>query len=109
MEAMHTPSPWSAIRWTRHAATSIVVDDPAAVTGKRLIAECETEEDARLIAAVQELLEAVQAFMALDGRFSTDAQSLIEAMARMPGDDGEIARVVLKARIAIAKATGAMA
>jgi hypothetical protein len=54
-----THGQWRAIEWTRHAATTVVVDDPTCVTGKRVIAECEIEDDARLIAAAPDLLERV--------------------------------------------------
>jgi|GEM_PF-5341696 len=52
----HTPGQWYAIQWSRHAATTVVVDDPTLLLGKRVIAECETEADARLVAATQDLL-----------------------------------------------------
>lgn len=104
VSAQHTPAPWSAIKWSCHAATSVVVDDPAAVTGRRLVAECETEEDALLVAATLELLDAVQAFMELDPSFTTDSLSFIEKIANGSSPDRELARVVLKARAALAKA-----
>lgn len=55
--AGNTPAPWRAEPWTCHAATTILVDDASIVTGKRIVAECESEEDARLIAAAPDLLE----------------------------------------------------
>lgn len=45
----YTPTPWYAGHWTRHAASTILVDDPSALTGKRVIAECNREEDAAFI------------------------------------------------------------
>ncbi len=55
----HTPEPWAAIKWSCHAKTTVVVDDPTVVTGKRVVAEAGSEEDARLIAAAPELLAVV--------------------------------------------------
>lgn len=55
--ATHTPGPWHAQNWTRHAAATVLVDDALAVTGKRVIADCGTEADARLIAAAPDLLK----------------------------------------------------
>lgn len=65
----HTPGEWAAIEWRCHAKTTVVVEDASVVTGKRVIADVETsEDDARLIAAAPELLEALQsAEMALIG------------------------------------------
>lgn len=60
-EIAHTPGPWCVEEWSCHAKTSVLVDDPTVVTGKRRIAECETEDDARAIAAVPELIVAVLA------------------------------------------------
>lgn len=54
----HTPGTWQAINWTYHSTSTVVVDDPSVVTGKRVIAECATEEDANLIAAAPKLLAA---------------------------------------------------
>ncbi|WP_448673381.1 hypothetical protein [Pseudoxanthomonas mexicana] len=55
----HTPEPWAAIKWSCHAKTTVVVDDPTVVTRKRVVAEAGSEEDARLIAAAPELLAVV--------------------------------------------------
>lgn len=57
----HTEGDWHAMPWTCHAATTVVVDDPASPTGKRVVAECATEADARLVAAAPKLLAAVLA------------------------------------------------
>lgn len=57
-EIRHTPGFWRAGKWTCHAATTVLVNDPSVLTGYRVIAEFETEEDARLGAAVPELIEA---------------------------------------------------
>lgn len=48
MSAKHT-APWSAERWTSHERKTVLADDPNAVTGKRVIAECESEEVAAFI------------------------------------------------------------
>lgn len=48
-----------AIKWTSHAATTVVVDDPSVFTGKRVIAECDTEEHATLFAAAETMLNAL--------------------------------------------------
>lgn len=58
--AVHTPGQWQAVEWSCHRRTTVVVDDEDAVTGKRVIAECETEADARVIAAAPALLKAMQ-------------------------------------------------
>ncbi|MEX3555815.1 MAG: hypothetical protein VB131_04175 [Burkholderia gladioli] len=55
----HTRGPWRAEAWSCHAATSVLVDDASIVTGKRVIAECETEEDAHLVAASPDLASAL--------------------------------------------------
>lgn len=47
----HTPAPWIACVWKCHAATTVKAADVA-------VAECESEVDARLIAAAPDLLEA---------------------------------------------------
>jgi hypothetical protein len=59
-EKQPTPGQWYAAAWSCHAKTTVVVDDPTVLTGKRVIAECETEEDARLTAAARELLAACE-------------------------------------------------
>ncbi len=59
--AKHTPGAWQAREWSCHAKTTVAVDDPSwGVTGVRVVAECETPQDARLIAAAPDLLEALQ-------------------------------------------------
>jgi hypothetical protein len=64
----HTPGPWEAIEWSCHAPTTVVTEH----LGHRiLIAECsgggrsaaESIDDARLIAAAPELLEALRVFV----------------------------------------------
>lgn len=60
-EFMHTPGPWREAAYSCHAATTILVDDPTTLTGKRIVAEFETEADARVGAALPEPLETAQA------------------------------------------------
>lgn len=88
---VHTPGQWHAAHWSIHAATTVLVDDESIVTGKRVIAECESEADARLIAAAPELLLACQGLLHIA---ETGAMSL---------------GAVRAARAAIAKATGSTA
>lgn len=100
----HTPGEWQAINWTYHSTSTVVVDDPSVVTGKRVIAECATEEDARLIAAAPELLEAMASLLrehdaVFAGRSDGAQDSYYNAH---PGR----AIAYRKARAAIAKATG---
>lgn len=85
MNAKHTPGPWRAEEWRCHAATTVLVDDDTCLTGKRVIAECETEEDAHLIAAAPELLDFVAEYldawhsgMAGDSSMRRLAESLFE-------------------------------
>jgi hypothetical protein len=59
-EQCSTGEALKAIRWTCHAATTVVKDDPSVLTGTRVIAECETEEYARLFAAAPGLLAALR-------------------------------------------------
>lgn len=67
-ELMHTRGPWRAVAYSCHAATTILVDDPTTFTGKRTVAEFETEADARIGAALPELLDAAQAAEAILAR-----------------------------------------
>jgi hypothetical protein len=45
----YTPPTCYAACWTCHAPTTVLVDDKSTLTGKRVIAECEREEDAAFI------------------------------------------------------------
>lgn len=53
-------APWEAICWTSHSPTTVVVKDGATISGQHVIAECDTGEHARLIAAAPDLLEALR-------------------------------------------------
>ncbi len=44
-----TEGEWKAESWSCHKKTTILVDDPSTFLGKRVVAECETEEDAQFI------------------------------------------------------------
>jgi hypothetical protein len=44
-----TPTPWYAAHWTRHAASTVLINDTSTLTGKRMVADCETEADATFI------------------------------------------------------------
>ncbi|WP_233343675.1 hypothetical protein [Burkholderia cepacia] len=46
---------WRAERWSCHAATTVVVDDARMPSGKRVIAEYESEKDALLGAAAPDM------------------------------------------------------
>lgn len=65
----HTAGTWRAESWMdppMAGATAVVVDDPGTVLGKRVIAQCQTENavaDARLIASAPALLALAQAFV----------------------------------------------
>jgi hypothetical protein len=45
----HTPTPWYAANWTCHAPRTVLVDDASTLTGKRVIAECDRDEDAAFV------------------------------------------------------------
>jgi hypothetical protein len=81
---------WTAIAWTRHSTTSVVVDDPAFITGRRVVAECENEDEARLIAAAPALLAACRVALdqtCPDGR-AKDWKQLRDAIAKATGPAG---------------------
>ncbi len=84
--AKHTPGPWQAREWSCHAKTTVAVDDPSCgVTGVRVVAECETPQDARLIAAAPGLLEAVRAIAqeaTAEGEAADEALAIIQRLCR---------------------------
>lgn len=106
-----TPGLWQAIEWTRHAATSVVVDDSTCVTGKRLIAECETEDDARLIADAPRMFAEVARLRLLNAELLEALQLLLADLDKWPslheGGDYLHGGMQLRARAAIKKAIDA--
>lgn len=78
--------------WTTHAKTSVVMDDETTITGKRVIAECDTEEYAALFASAHDLLDALQ-----------DMLHVMEQHEQLSGCECSIGDA---ARAAITKATG---
>ena len=95
-----TAGDWFVSAWTSHAATTVLVADPAAVTGKSVIAECESEADARLFAASKDLLAALE-----EARNGLRWYQESYPTATDGSDDEAMARI----NAAIAKATGSAA
>lgn len=93
-EPKHTPGPWRAEKWNCHAATTVLVNDPSIVTGKRVIAECVAEDDAQAIAALPELVDAALA-----------AEAVLARGHWLEGSPDPEAVALYKLRAAIAKAT----
>lgn len=85
MSAQLTPGVWRVREWTRHAATTVVVDDPSIVTGIRVIADCESEDDARLFAASRELLQALQGVLRVADRKTDEFDAARAAIAKATG------------------------
>jgi hypothetical protein len=78
----HTQGKWEAIHWISHAKTTVVIEDDCMTTGKRVIADCKTEEDATLIAAAPELLDALKAVLQwIDDYCETTGFESVEAQA----------------------------
>jgi hypothetical protein len=100
MKTSFTPGPWKATK-DRHGAWQIDAANGSAWIAKTVpmrslttgMAELDTEDDARLIAAAPDLLEALQ-------------NLLIRFQRRRPGVWGESTEPVIAARAAIRKATG---
>lgn len=97
---------WIAIPWTRHSATS-VVEDVIHTTGNRVVAvrvvaECDQEDEALLIAAAPELLAALKALA--DNIQRQDAENDLA-----PPTEASYQQCMQDARAAIAKATGSAA
>jgi hypothetical protein len=84
---------WIARPWTGHDATSVIVEDKFGIAGNRVVAQCDREDEARLIAAAPELLAALQPFVSFNS-----SEEWIELTVRTES--------VTRARAAIAKATG---
>ncbi len=103
----HTPGPWRAVRngsfWQFNGADGFQIGDVAASLCLRnrgngpVEAEdwATSEANARLIAAAPELLEALR-----------DAALQLESVATKFGEPGSGNTIIIKARVAIAKATG---
>lgn len=53
-------SPWRAEAWVGHARRCVIEDDPGSPTGVHLVAECDTERTAALVAAAPVLLRALR-------------------------------------------------
>jgi hypothetical protein len=114
----HTPGPWAVFHDHPDPATAATLalirpansagydehDDIASIYVTELP---ERAANAQLIAAAPDLLEALQAFMALDRTFSTTCEQGLAELAAQSGRHGELPRAVQKARAAIARATGA--
>lgn len=91
-----TPGSWRAEEWSCHAKTTVLTDDPLHFSGKREIAECMSEDDARAIAALPELVEAARAAERL----------LTKAGWRADNTFDPEAVALAKLRVALAKAAG---
>lgn len=85
----HTPTPYRAECWTSHAPRTVLVDDPAMLSGKRVVAECEREEDAAFIvtacgahATLLEYFNASQAWTATAGHEDATVEDERKAEAR---------------------------
>jgi hypothetical protein len=87
VSAQHTQGTWGAIHWACHAATTIVVPDLTHFSGKKVVAECESEEDARrIVSCVNALADLPQE--ALDGGWT---RAGLEAYGnRMKAERGEL-------------------
>lgn len=90
-ETKHTPGPWEISPVRTHDGNSMVVGGMDRAFG--LVAECVVDEDARLIAAAPEMLDAL-----LQAQIYIEADEAVHG--RQFGDGNAI-------RAAIAKATGA--
>jgi hypothetical protein len=97
VEIKLTPGSWRAEEWSCHAKTTVLTDDPLHFSGKREIADCQTEEDARAIAALPDLIEAALAAERLLTRAGWRADNTFDPEAV----------TLAKLRAAIAKAAGA--
>ncbi len=92
----------TAGKWEAYITTVGVVGAPSF----KLVAQCASEADALLIAAAPALLNALQEFMATDQSFSTASDKTLAALV-VQGN--ALAPIVMKARAAIAAATGEQA
>ena len=87
MVANHTPGPWQAKEFTRHAQTTVISADGiviAETTGfGRLADDCIA--DARLIAAAPELLEALKCVVRVADRATDEFDAARAAIAKATG------------------------
>ena len=93
MSSAHIFGHWLAEPWTSHAAVTVTTLDHNSITNKRVVAECEFIDEARLIAAAPDLL--------------TELQNIANARTAKWADPSEFeAWAKNRARYAIAKAQG---
>ena len=68
-----TPLPWKSDKWTSHAPRTVLIDDDACITGKRVVAECEEATDAAYVVhacnAYPRLIEALKGARETLGRY----------------------------------------
>lgn len=82
-----TPVPWSAQRWTNHAARTVLVDDPSAITGKKLVADCpETGDAAYLVHAANAYPALIAACRAALSQGPSDGNREIRTVLRELGE-----------------------
>lgn len=94
MAKKHTAGPWRAEAWRCHAVTTVLVDNDSMLTGKRVIAECEREEDARAIAVLPDALKVLSEFVERFGPIEhtlifSKRQTLQRARALIAAAQGE--------------------
>lgn len=109
----HAPGPWTFVAAGKDDRLPAHVLD---ANGRRVAtctangigheARIEANERARLISATRDLLEALEAFMALDPEFHNAPELALAELASMVDKKGQIARTVRKARAAMKKARG---
>lgn len=97
----HTPEPWRAQAWSSHAARTVLVDDPAALTGKRVIAECDTEEDARRIVACVNACAGLTTDLLECKTIGEASETMVD---RLVDQRDELAAALRKARVALSLA-----
>ena len=94
MAEKHTAGPWRAEAWRCHAVTTVLIDDDSVLTGKRVIAECEREEDAKAIAVLPDALRVLSEFVERFGAVEhtlvfSKRQTLQRARAVLAAAQGE--------------------
>jgi hypothetical protein len=114
-----TPAPWRAIQWNCQAATTVVSERPDG--NPLVVCECSGHgryaeaslDDARLIAAAPELLEALERLIAWQrlGHTQKIAEKFGDSYFQTflkDGTPGVTARIVYEAEDAIRKAKGTL-